>query len=315
MLKYGLPKYISFDVRTSLCCKKPKFNVRLSPKENGNPTTTKASTIKDGMLAAMKDRVAKGIWTSDEALEYYKTYDSSLESKFSLDLACKTVGVAKDYVLSGQYMLDRYGDYNAKRKAKASGVVITQPKQATTSKKAKGKWLAYLKQNPRWALIANFPEYEIYSEPYLFTNEYGITCWTYKIRHTMTQKEIKPSTKGNSLYVNLDGVNKAVYKLAADTFIHNVHREKDRKLVATEIHHKNGDDTDNHLENLIHVTKAEHMAYHKQLRMNKPNKKFTDTEIAMVMGAKKMGGTIYTIASKFGYTVAQVRSILLTNKT
>ena len=314
MSKYGLPKYVCFDVRTSLCSKKVKFDITLVATD-GKRHSTKTNTIKEGLLAVIKNRIENGIWTNTEAHEYFNTYDVNMESKFTLDLACQIANVNKEDVLSGQYYLDRYKKQHLNKKITAlqkavinSKPVIKNIEKIAASSKKSIDLVEYFTQNPQWALIANFPDFEIYSQPYLFTNEYGVTCWTYKIRRTITKRELKPSTKGNSLYINLNGVNKAIYKLAADTFIHNVHKEKDNKLVATEVHHKNGDDTDNRLENLIHVTKAEHVAYHKQLNTNKTNKKFTATELAMIKGAKLMGASIYEIAAKFNCTVAQARS-------
>lgn len=47
------------------------------------------------------------------------------------------------------------------------------------------------------------------------------------------------------MYVNINGINKAIYKLAADTFLHNPNKKRDTDIIATEIHHLNGDHSDN----------------------------------------------------------------------
>ena len=310
MTKYGLPKYICFDVRTTLCSKKVKFDVTLLPKAGKKRTSTKVNTICEGMKAVIEDRLNNGVWTKAEVDAYADTYDPKLEKAFTFDRACKIANVDKDYVLSGQYVKDRYG--KSAKSSTTNATVTSKPtvtSNTTKNKKDKAKsLLEYFRLNPQWVLVANFPEIEIYSEPYQFTNEYGMTCWTYHIRRTDTKKELKPTTKSNSLYVKIGNIQKAVYKLAADTFIHNPYKERDSKIVATDVHHINGDHSDNRLENLMHVTKAEHAKYHTELRKNKPRVRLTMTDIVKIQTAKAFGASAYDIMSKYKFTMAQVKS-------
>lgn len=169
-------------------------------------------------------------------------------------------------------------------------------------------YLEYLKNNPQWFNIANFPEYEIYSEPYLYTNEYNKTCWTYKIRNLITKKELKPRTKGNSLTVYIYGINKSIYKLAGDTFLHNPNKKRDNKMVATEIHHLNGDHSDNRLENLEHVTKKMHMILHKQLNKSKSRKPLTSSQIIQVKAERMKGKSLYKISEELGIEFNKIKA-------
>lgn len=307
MSKYGLPKHVCFDVRTTLCSKKVKYDVTLLPKPGHKRTSTKVCTIKEGMLAVIDDRVKHGVWTQKEVNEYMITYNPVLEKKFTFELACKIAEVTPEYVLSGQYMKDRYG-----KKTNNKKTVLKQENKKVvynSTKQCKAKsLLEYLSKNPQWTMVANFPELEIYSEPYLFTNEYGVTCWTYHIRNTITKRELKPTTKSNSLYVNVGGIQKAIYKLAADTFIHNPYKKRDSEIVATQVHHINGNHNDNRLENLMHVTEKEHKAYHKELRKGKPIKRLSELEIKCVRALRDTGISYYTIAEKLGLSVYQVKS-------
>lgn len=156
--------------------------------------------------------------------------------------------------------------------------------------------------------MANFPEYQIYSEPYLFTNEYGKTCYTYRIRNLITGKEYKPTTKSNSLYFKVEGVNKAVYKLAADTFLHNPNKKYDNTLVATEVHHLNGDHDDNRLENLEHVTKEEHALFHKKMNKNKRREFLSFKDIVEIKAKSEAGKSLYKISEELGIPFHRVKA-------
>ena len=83
MTKYGLPKYICFDVRTTLCCKKVKFDVTLLPKAGKKRTSTKVNTICEGMKAVIEDRLNNGVWAKAEVDAYADTYDPKLEKAFT----------------------------------------------------------------------------------------------------------------------------------------------------------------------------------------------------------------------------------------
>lgn len=323
--KYNLPKYICFDVRTTLCRKKPTYDVTLVSDDN-KAHSTKTLTVKEGVLKVIENRMKYKNWNSDDIAVYLNDYDFTMENQYSLEDACKTAGVTLESVMNGEYMKERYGK-NKENTVSETEVIeediqvdckntITEEisdKEINKQKLARQTYLSYLKANPRWTMIANFPEFEIYSEPYLYTNEYNTTCYTYKIRNLITKKEIKPHTKSNSLYVSLNGINKAVYKLAADTFLHNSNKKRDNQLIATEVHHLNGDHSDNRLENLEHVTKEMHTEFHKQLNKNKKQRILNSEEIFNVKDKRVKGKSVYKIMEETGLTYAQVKSAI--NKT
>ena len=316
--KYNLPKYICFDVRTTLCRKKPTYDVTLVGNDN-KAHSTKTLTVYEAMTKVIDNRIKYKGWASEDVAAYINTYDFTMENQYSLADACKIAGVTEESVLNGEYMKERYGnkkksnplpeeDYLYKEDDADEIIEDTSLDiQSAKEKVARELYLSYLKANPQWFNIANFPDYQIYSEPYLFTNEYGKTCYTYKIRNLITKKELKPTTKSNSLYVSLYGVNKAIYKLAADTFLHNPNKKYDRALLATEVHHLNGNHNDNRLENLEHVTKEMHAAFHKQLNANKKPHRMSSTEIIRIKMERAQGKSYYKIMEELGYTFAQVK--------
>lgn len=324
--KYNLPRHICFDVRTTLCRKKPTYDITLVSDDN-KAHSTKTLTVKEGVLAVIDNRIKYKNWTSDDVAAYLNTYNFTMENQYSLEDACKIANVSLESVLSGEYMKQRYG----KNKEDTSCDIETIKKtlsiqtesietedevsddEINKQKLARQTYLSYLKDHPMWTTITNFPEFEIYSEPYLYTNEYNTTCYTYKIRNLITKKEIKPHTKSNSLYVTLNGINKAIYKLAADTFLHNPNKKRDNELIATEVHHLNGNHADNRLENLEHVTKEMHAEFHKQLNKNKKQHKLTSAEILFVKAKRKEDRSVYKIMEETGLTYAQVKSAI--NKT
>lgn len=326
--KYNLPKYICFDVRTTLCRKKPTYDVTLVSDDN-KAHSTKTLTVKEGVLSVIENRIKYKGWTRDDIAVYLSSYDFTMENQYSLEDACKTAGVTLEAVMNGDYMKERYGKNKKVDTISNIEEIIENTQECldkidikqeqvdneeiNKQKEARETYLNYLKNNPMWTTIANFPEFEIYSEPYLYTNEYNTTCYTYKIRNLITKKEIKPSTKSNSLYVNLNGVNKAIYKLAADTFLHNPNKKRDNQLIATEVHHLNGDHSDNRLENLEHVTKEMHAEFHKQLNKNKKQHSLGSTEIMLVKKERAQGKSVYKIMEETGLSYAQVKSAM--NKT
>lgn len=313
--KYNLPKYICFDVRTTLCRKKPTYDVTLVSDDN-KAHSTKTLTVYEAVTKVVENRIKYKGWTSNDIANYINSYDFTMENQYSLKDACDSAGVSEESVLNGEYMKERYG------KKESTEVVNIEPeskfsneKEVKVKKDDRKVFLEYLKENPQWFNIANYPDYEIYSEPYLFTNEYSKTCTTYHIRNIITKKELKPTTKSNSVYVNIHGINKAVYKLAADTFLHNPNKKCDSNLIATEVHHLNGDHTDNRLENLEHVTKEMHMLFHKQLRANKPREKLSFTQIMQIKNERNSGKSYYKIAEELNMDFHKVKSACEKNNT
>lgn len=317
--KYNLPKYICFDVRTTLCRKKPTYDVTLVSNDN-KAHSTKTLTVYEAITKVVENRIKYKNWDSNDVAAYINTYDSTMENQYSLADACQAANVTIESVLSGEYLKERYGNKNKKnidydivnisdKENEILNCINTDSEKKLNNEKNRREiYLTYLKTHPMWTMVSNFPEFEIYSEPYLYTNEYGTTCYTYKIRNLMTKKELKPSTKSNSLYVNLNGINKAIYKLAADTFLHNPNKKRDNKLIATEIHHLNGNHHDNRLENLEHVTKEMHAEFHKQLNANKKSHNLKLIEILNVKKSRNDGKSYYKIMEETGLTFAQVKS-------
>ena len=322
--KYNLPKYICFDIRSSLCSKKVIYDITLV-KDDNKRHSTKTKTVYEGLMAVIENRKQYKNWNADDIAAYLNTYDFTMENQFTLQDACNAAGVTLDYVMSGQYVKDRYTN-RYKQDTVTKEITVVENTEAETEetenatnaeteyttlnkeKKSRQLYLEYLHKNPQWFTVCNFPDYQIYSEPYLFTNEYNKTCYTYHIRHIITKKEIKPTTKTNSLYVNLHGINKAIYKLAADTFLHNPNKKRDNKIVATEVHHLNGNHDDNRLENLEHVTKEVHALFHKEMNKNKKRISLSSKEILQMKQEKACGDSIYVIAERHGYTVMQVKN-------
>lgn len=320
--KYNLPKYICFDVRTTLCRKKPTYDVTLASDDN-KAHSTKTLTVYEAVTKVVENRIKYKGWTSDDVASYINTYDFTMENQYSLKDACDKAGVTEESVLSGEYMKLRYGTKKieteeVEEKEIAEDIldeVIENDKKEKYTKNNRKAYLEYLKNNPQWFNIANFPEYEIYSEPYLFTNEYNKTCWTYKIRNLITKKEIKPTTKSNSMYVNINGINKAIYKLAADTFLHNPNKKRDTDIIATEIHHLNGDHSDNRLENLEHVTKEMHGEFHKQINKNKPREFLKFAQIMQIKAERSKGKSLYKISEELGIDFHKVKSAVEKDNT
>jgi len=320
--KYNLPKYICFDIRTTLCRKKPTYDVTLASDDN-KAHSTKTLTVYEAVTKVVENRIKYKGWTSDDVANYINTYDFTMENQYSLKDACDKAGVTEESVLSGEYMKLRYGtkkveieEVEEKEIAKnISTEIIENDKKEKYTKNNRKAYLEYLKNNPQWFNIANFPEYEIYSEPYLFTNEYNKTCWTYRIRNLITKKEIKPTTKSNSMYVNINGINKAIYKLAADTFLHNPNKKRDTDIIATEIHHLNGDHSDNRLENLEHVTKEMHGEFHKQINKSKPREFLKFAQIMQIKAERSKGKSLYKISEELGIDFHKVKSAVEKDNT
>lgn len=313
--KYNLPKYICFDVRTTLCRKKPTYDVTLAGND-GKAHSTKTLTVYEAVTKVVQNRVTYKGWTTQDVAKYIESYDYTMENQYSLEDACKEAGVTLESVMNGEYMKTRYPAKKAQENTQeeiteVEEVVEEVNAEEEISKNAKKdlrtRYLEYLKKNPQWFTIANFPEYQIYSEPYMFTNEYGVSCYTYRIRNLITKKELKPTTKSNSLYVHINGINKAVYKLAADSFLHNPNKKRDDCLVATEVHHLNGNHEDNRLENLEHVTKEMHVAFHKQLNENKEREYLTYAEVVKFKAEYAAGESIYKIAQRYGKKPQKVK--------
>lgn len=316
--KYNLPKYICFDVRTTLCRKKPTYDVTLASDDN-KAHSTKTLTVYEAVTKVVENRIKYKGWNSEDVAAYINSYNFTMENQYSLKDACKIAGVSEESVLNGEYMKERYSNkkqnntlsdenyFCEENDIDESNKDVNLDTRSAKEKVNRELYLSYLKANPQWFNIANFPDYQIYSEPYLFTNEYGKTCYTYKIRNLITKKELKPTTKSNSLYVSLYGVNKAIYKLAADTFLHNPNKKYDKALLATEVHHLNGNHEDNRLENLEHVTKEMHAAFHKQLNVNKKLHRMSSAEIIRIKMERAQGKSYYKIMEELGYTFAQVK--------
>ncbi len=74
-------------------------------------------------------------------------------------------------------------------------------------------------------------------------------------------KFLKPVDRGNRhLNVNLDGENIFVHRLVAQAFIPNPNGYDC-------VHHLNGDPTDNRVENLVWISRAEHQRIHARVSM------------------------------------------------
>lgn len=330
--KYNLPKYICFDVRSSLCSKKVIYDITLV-KNDGKRHSTKTTTVREGMNRVIENRKQYAGWTQADIDKYNSTYDPSMENQFTLQDACDKTGVSMESVLDGSYVKQRYGkprvlsnltapvkeeevksneevltsvNDNKEEDTKKSNIIV----MTDAEKEREKEYLEYLRNHPQWFNITNFPDYQIYSEPYYYTNEYGVTCSTYHIRKLISKKELQPSTKTNSLYVTINGISKAIYKLAADTFLHNPYKKRDSELVATEVHHLNGDHSDNRLENLKHVTKEEHAMYHKEMNANKPRKILTFNEVMQIRAEYNKTKSAYLAAQSLGLSTQVVFSAI-----
>lgn len=312
---YDLPKYVCFDVRSTLCAKKTKFDVTLVTKFGKKRTSTKTTTILEGMTKVAENRVANGVWLNTEAEEYMKTYDPSKESLYSLDLACAIADVKIEDVLDGTYHKNRYGYKKALPKRNEEAILdewqIFKEENnivpiATDNKKC---LLKYLKENPQWTPIANFPSFEIFSAPYKITSEKNIQEWTYHVRDRITKRTINPEVKSNGMCVALYNIIKPIYVLAADTFIHNPYKIKSNNSIITEIHHINGDHNDNRLENLMHVTRSEHLAAHKKLKEKALTSTLTPNQILQIRAARQCGNSYKLIAKRLGFEFAQVKRV------
>ena len=77
--KYNLPKYICFDVRTTLCRKKPTYDVTLVSDDN-KAHSTKTLIVYEAVTKVIENRIKYKGWTSNDVANYINTYNFTISS-------------------------------------------------------------------------------------------------------------------------------------------------------------------------------------------------------------------------------------------
>ena len=131
--KYNLPKYICFDIRSSLCSKKVIYDITLV-KDDNKRHSTKTKTVYEGLMAVIENRKQYKNWNADDIAAYLNTYDFTMENQFTLQDACNAAGVTLDYVMSGQYVKDRYTN-RYKQDIATKEITVVENAEAETEEK------------------------------------------------------------------------------------------------------------------------------------------------------------------------------------